>query len=113
MLGWIYLMLAIFLEIAGTTCMKLSAGLTNLWPSIFIFVFYGLCFIVFPQALKRIEVGVAYGVWSGLGAVIVTLIGVLYLHESLNLIKSLGIVIVILGVIGLKLSSTSLTKEES
>ena len=80
---------------------------------IFIFVFYGFCFVVFPQALKSIEVGIAYGVWSGLGAVVVTLIGVFYLHESLTLIKSLGIAIIIFGVIGLKLSSTALTEEQS
>ena len=68
---------------------------------------------MFPLALKKIEVGVAYAVWSGLGAVVVTIIGVFYLHESLTLIKSLGIAIIIFGAIGLKLSSTTLTEEKS
>ena len=113
MLGWIYLILAIALEVAGTTCMKLSEGLTNLWPSVFIFVFYGVCFLVFPQAIKRIEVGVAYAVWAGLGAVFVAAIGVVAMHESIRYLQLAAIAIIILGVIGLKLSSTSLTEEES
>ena len=108
-----YLILAIAFEVAGTTCMKLSEGLTHLLPSIFIFVFYGLCFLVFPQALKKIEVGVAYAVWAGLGAVFVATIGVVAMHESISYLQLAAIATIIVGVIGLKLSSTSLTEEES
>ncbi len=113
MLGWIYLILAIAFEVAGTTCMKLSEGLTNLWPSIFIFIFYGLCFLVFPQALKKIEVGVAYAVWAGLGAVFVATIGVVSMHESISYLQLAAIATIIVGVIGLKLSNASLSEEES
>jgi small multidrug resistance pump len=113
MLGWIYLILAIAFEVAGTTCMKLSEGLTHVLPSVLIFVFYGLCFLVFPQALKKIEVGIAYAVWAGLGAVFVATVGVIAMHESISYLQLAAIGTIIVGVIGLKLSSGPLTEEKN
>ncbi|MDY6807236.1 MAG: multidrug efflux SMR transporter [Cyanobacteriota bacterium] len=114
MLGWIYLILAIALETAGTACVKFSEGFTNLLPSILIFVFYGISFcVLLPLSFKTIEVSVAYAVWAGLGAVFVTFIGVIALHESITFLQYVAITLIILGVIGLKLSQTSLTEEDS
>ena len=64
---WLYLILAILLEVSGTTCMKLSEGFTKLVPSVLIFVFYTASFGMLTLALKRIDVSVAYAVWSGMG----------------------------------------------
>jgi small multidrug resistance pump len=61
---WLYLTGAIFLEIAGTTSMKLSDGFTKTVPSICIFVFYAISFMALTMALKRIDVSVAYAIWS-------------------------------------------------
>lgn len=112
MFGWTYMILAILLEVAGTTCMKFSEGLTKVWPSIFIFVFYALCFSVLTLALKTIEISVAYAIWSGLGTVLIVSIGILWFQESVNLIKILSIVLIITGVIGLHLSHEPVSKEE-
>lgn len=112
MFGWIYLILAIVLEVAGTTCMKFSEGFTKVWPSIFIFVFYALCFSILTLALKTIEVSIAYAMWSGLGTVLIVTIGILWFHESVNLIKMLSIVLIIIGVFGLKLSHEPVSNEQ-
>ena len=55
MLGWIYLILAIALETAGTMCVKLSEHFTHLLPSISIFVFYGISFVVFLPLSYKID----------------------------------------------------------
>ena len=59
---WLYLVLAILLEVSGTTCMKLSEGFTRMVPSILLVVFYTLSFGMLTLALKRIDVSVAYAI---------------------------------------------------
>ncbi|MFD1904109.1 DMT family transporter [Paenibacillus rhizoplanae] len=64
-LAWVFLALAIVFELSGTVSMKLSHGLTRPWPSVLMFVFYGISFTSLSVALTSIKVGVAYAVWSG------------------------------------------------
>ncbi|MBD2302035.1 MULTISPECIES: multidrug efflux SMR transporter [Nostocales] len=98
--SWIYLITAILFEVAGTTSMKLSEGFTRTIPSVLIFVCYGICFSFLTLALKKIEVSVAYSVWSGLGTTVIATIGVIWFRESMSLVKFLSIALIIIGVIG-------------
>jgi len=100
---WTYLALAILLEVAGTTCMKLSEGFTKLVPSILLFVFYILSFGMLTLALKRIEVSVAYAVWSGVGTALIATIGVLWFKEPMTALKLISLALIIVGVVGLNL----------
>ena len=84
--------------------MKLSKGFTKLVPSILLFAFYGLSFGAMTVALKRIEVSVAYAIWSALGTALIALIGILWFKESVSVLKTVSLALVILGVIGLNLS---------
>src|SRR5687767_5560264 len=101
---WVYLALAIVSEVAGTTCMKLSAGFTKAWPSVLMWVFYGVCFYFFTLALKKVDVSVAYAIWSGLGTALIATIGIIYFRESISLLKIVGLAAIIGGVIALNLS---------
>ncbi|HXU10027.1 MAG TPA: multidrug efflux SMR transporter [Blastocatellia bacterium] len=101
---WIYLALAILLEVAGTTCMKLSDGFTKTVPSIFLFVFYTLSFGMLTLALKRIDVSIAYAVWSGVGTALIATIGVLWFQEPMTALKLISLALIIIGVVGLNLS---------
>jgi small multidrug resistance pump len=103
-MSWLYLVIAIVFEVFGTTCMKLSEGFTKLVPSLLLFVFYGLSFGAMTVALKQIEVSVAYAIWSGLGTALIALIGILWFKESVSVLKSASLVLIIFGVIGLNLS---------
>ena len=103
MQSWLYLAGAIILEIAGTTSMKLSEGLSRLVPSILIFVFYVLSFLALAMALKKIDVSVAYAIWAGVGTALIAMIGVVHFKEPLTLIKMVSIGMVIIGVVGLSL----------
>ncbi len=103
-MSWFYLILAIVLEISGTTSMKLSQGFTKTFPSIVMFIFYILSLISLTLALKKIDVSVAYAVWSGLGTALIALIGIFYFKEPSTFIKILSIGLIIAGVVGLNLS---------
>lgn len=103
MLQWIYLALAILLEVTGTTSMKLSHGFTRLVPSVLIFVFYGASFVALTFALKKIDVSIAYAVWSGIGTAAIAVIGIAYFREPATVVKLLSLLLIIIGVIGLNL----------
>jgi len=103
MQSWIYLTGAILLEVAGTSCMKLSHGFSRLIPSVLIFVFYGFSFVGLTIALKKIDVGIAYAVWSGIGTALIAFIGMFYFKEPLTLVKVLSLLLIIAGVVGLNL----------
>lgn len=97
-MSWIFLCLAILLEVAGTTCMKLSEGFTKLLPSTLMIIFYVGSLTFLTLTLKTIEVSVAYAIWSGMGILIITFIGVFYFDESFSLLKVLSIILIIIGV---------------
>ncbi len=103
-MSWLYLVLAIVLEVSGTTSMKLSQGFTQMLPSVLMFLFYGLSLGALTLALKSIDVSVAYAVWSGLGTAVIATVGVLWLKEPLNTLKIVSLMLIIIGVIGLNLS---------
>jgi small multidrug resistance pump len=100
--SWFLLFVAIFLEVAGTTSMKLSNGLTRLFPSIMIYIFYGLAFSVFPLSLKRLELSTAYAVWSGVGTIITAIIGFVWFHDTINWTKILALVAIVGGCVVLQ-----------
>jgi small multidrug resistance pump len=105
MLFWIYLVIAILTEVAGTTSMKISQGLTRLIPTVLMFVLYGVSFVFMAIALKKIEVSIAYAIWSGLGTALIAAIGIIAFRESFNYPKMIGVVLIIGGVILLNLKS--------
>jgi small multidrug resistance pump len=100
---WLWLALAILAETVGTTYMKLSDGLTKLVPTLLLFVFYGLSFALVTLAIKRIEVSVAYAIWSGAGTALIAMVGVVGFHESVTVLKIASLVLIILGVAGLNI----------
>ena len=107
MLYWLCLAGAIVLEIAGTTSMKLSQGFTRTVPSVLLFVFYALSFVLMTIAVKRIDMSVSYAIWSGVGTATIALIGVLAFRESLTAVQVGSIVLIIAGVIGLRAGAAS------
>nr|WP_321496218.1 multidrug efflux SMR transporter [uncultured Methanolobus sp.] len=105
-MSYLYLAFAIIFEICGTTCMKLSEGFTKPLPSILIFIFYGISFISFTIALKKIDVSVAYAIWAGLGVAMISLIGHFGFGEPIPLARIAFLALIAIGVIGLHLSSS-------
>lgn len=106
-MNWIYLILAIGFEVIGTTAMKFSNGFTKLLPSVLMGVFYVLSLGSLNFALKKIDIGVAYAIWSGVGTSLIVIIGIFFFKEPVNTLKIVSVILVVLGVIGLNLSGTS------
>ena len=86
-----------WLEVAGTTSMKLSDGFSRALPSVLIYVFYAASFTVFPFALQAIELSTAYAVWSGLGTTVTAIIGFVYFHDTVNKTKIFALAAIICG----------------
>ncbi len=103
MTSWVFLFAAILLEVAGTTCLKLSAGFPRAGPIILMFVFYGFSLAALALAVARIEIGVAYAVWAGLGTALIAVVGILYFREAVTLGKLVSIMLIVVGVAGLHL----------
>lgn len=106
-MSWAYLLLAIVLEVLGTTCMKLSQGFTKIVPSVLMVIFYGLCFSSLTVAVKRIDISVAYAVWSGLGTALIATIGIVWFKEPATGLKLVSLGAIVIGVIGLNLTGSN------
>jgi len=104
-MNWVpLLLLAVCLEVAGTTCMKLSQGFTRPLPSVLLFLFYGLSFICLTFVLRRVEISVTYALWSALGTILVAIVGIGFFHETITPQKIISLLLIIAGVVGLRLT---------
>jgi len=104
-MGWLLLSLAILLELSGTVSMKLSESFTRLVPSVLMFIFYGASFTFLNFALSYMSVSTVYAIWSGIGIVLISLAGVFIFHEKLSISSIVWIGVIVIGVIGLNISS--------
>ena len=98
------MIIAILFEVSGTTCMKISDGLTKLVPTLFIFFFYGLSFTFLSLALRVLPISVTYAIWSAIGTALISVIGVIWFGESMSAIKLVSLLLIIIGVVGLHFS---------
>lgn len=96
---YLFLGLAIALEIVGTSFMKVSDGFTKIVPTIITVVAYFTCFFFLSLALKHIPLGIAYAIWGGLGIVLTAIISMVVFKQSLDLPAIIGIVLIVSGVI--------------
>jgi small multidrug resistance pump len=102
--SWISLIIAIIFGALGTICMKLSKGLQKIKPSLCLFLFYIISFIALTFAIKYIDLSMVYAVWSGLGTVFVSTVGILYFKESVSVKKIIYLSLIVIGVIGMHFS---------
>jgi small multidrug resistance pump len=104
---WLYLAAAILFEVAGTTSMKLAQGFTRPLPSVLIFVFYALAFVALTLTLKKMDISVAYSVWSGVGTALIAAIGIFWFQEPLTPVRLACIALIVIGVVGLNVDPMS------
>jgi quaternary ammonium compound-resistance protein SugE len=104
--GWQALLLAGVFEITWAIGLKYSAGLTRLWPTLATIVALGLSFVMMSLALKSIPFGTAYAIWTGIGAAGAILVGIFMFGESADLFRLSCLVLIVVGMVGLRLAST-------
>ena len=103
-MSWAILFVAIVCEVGGTLTLKFTEGMTRLWPTLLMFALYLASLFGLSVAVTRIPVGTAYAVWSGMGTLIVALIGVLWFKEQLTVLRSVSTLLIVVGVVGLYLN---------
>jgi small multidrug resistance pump len=106
-MNWLYLSVAIVLEVIATSALKASDGFTRLLPSLLVVLGYSAAFYTLSITLRTLPVGVVYAVWSGVGVVLITLVGWLWFKQSLDLPALLGIALIAAGVIVLNFFSNA------
>lgn len=99
---WLYLAIAIFAEVIGTTALKASDGLTRFKPSVIVVIGYALAFYFLALSLRSLSVGVAYAIWAGIGMALIALAGWLVYGEQVDAWGAVGILLIIAGVIVLQ-----------
>lgn len=104
-MAWTYLFIASVFEIIFAVGMKYTAGFTRLVPSVLTAAAATASVLILSQSLKSLPVGTAYAVWTGIGAVGTTLIGIYLFDEPRNLLRILCILLITAGIIGLKFTS--------
>ncbi len=108
--GWTLLMLGILFEVSGTYCLKLSDGFSNVLASIGCFAFFAIAIALITLSAKTLDVSIVYAIWSGVGVVLVTVIGALFFAEQVTLPKLFFISLILVGVLGLHYVSSDQPK---
>jgi len=98
-MAYLYLGIAIIAEVAATSALKASAEFTRLWPSLIVVVGYGVAFYFLTLVLRTIPIGITYAVWSGIGIVLVAVIGALLYKQVPDIPAIIGMGLIISGVV--------------
>ncbi|MCG6914230.1 quaternary ammonium compound efflux SMR transporter SugE [bacterium BMS3Abin03] len=104
-MAWFYLVIAGLFEVGWAVGLKYSAGFTKLQPSIITIVAMIASFYFLAIAVKTIPIGTGYAVWTGIGAVGTAIAGIILFGESKELIRIFCILLIIIGIVGLKIFS--------
>jgi len=103
---YIYLGLAIVLEVLATTCLKLSAGFSKLVPSLIVIIGYSGAFYFLSLCLQNLSIGIVYAIWSGIGIVLTAGVGILFFQQHLDQYAAIGMAFIVLGVVIMNFSSS-------
>jgi small multidrug resistance pump len=96
---YLFLAIAIILEVIGSSFMKASQGFSKWLPSTIVIVAYIACFYFLSLALKSIPLGIAYAIWGGLGIVLTAIISVVIFKQRLDPPAMIGIILIVSGVV--------------
>jgi quaternary ammonium compound-resistance protein SugE len=102
---WVYLTIAGLFEVVWAIGLKYSQGFTKLIPSIVTVCGMIISFYLLALATKTLPIGTAYAVWTGIGALGTVILGILFFHEPLNLLRVVFLFFILIGILGLKLTS--------
>ncbi|WP_303014320.1 multidrug efflux SMR transporter [uncultured Bacteroides sp.] len=106
---YLILLLAIIFETIATSYLKQSEQFTKLLPSIITILGYAAAFYCLSIVLKSIPVGIAYAIWSGVGIILIALIGFFVFKQHLDLPAIIGLGLIIAGVVVINVFSHSIS----
>ena len=104
---YLALLLAIIAETIGTSALQASEQFTRLVPSVVVVLAYAVSFYLLSITLRTMPVGVVYALWSGLGIVLIALIGYAWFGQVLDLAAVIGLALIITGIAVIHLFSNA------
>ena len=96
---WILLLLAISAEVIGTSFLRLSEGMTRPLPTLLVFGAYAIAMALLSRVVLSIPLGLTYAMWSGIGTVVIVLVGRFAYSQLLNPTQLIGIGLITAGVV--------------
>jgi len=105
--AWVLVVVAGLFEAGFAVLLKQSHGFTRLWPTVGFAACALISFGLLTVALRQLEVGPAYAVWTGLGAAGTAILGMILLDENVSALKIVSVGLVVAGAIGLNLSGAT------
>lgn len=102
---WGLLFLAGIEEVIATIAMKYVDGTRKKWPIFVMTIGFILSFYCLSTAMQVLPAGVAYGVWTGIGSVGISLVGILWFKERFRASQFISLGLILIGVIGLRMTS--------
>jgi small multidrug resistance pump len=105
--SYLFLALAIVVEVIGTTALKATDNFTRLWPSLLTVACYAASFYLLTFSLRVLPTGIAYAIWSGVGIVLISIVSWLVYGQKLDMPALLGLGLIIAGVLVINLFSQS------
>jgi quaternary ammonium compound-resistance protein SugE len=106
-MAWIVIIAAGLFETAFAVCLKLSNGMSQVWPTAGFAASALASFGLLTLALRDLEVGSAYAVWTGIGAAGAAIVGMVFLGDLVSAAKLVSIALILAGVVGLSLSGVT------
>ncbi|MDL2284028.1 quaternary ammonium compound efflux SMR transporter SugE [Oxalobacter sp. OttesenSCG-928-P03] len=104
-MSWLILFFAGLFEIGWAIGLKYSEGFTRVWPSVWTAVSMLISVVLLGIAMKTLPVGTAYAVWVGIGAIGTVILGVCLFGDPVNIPRTISLLLIVAGIIGLKLAS--------
>src|SRR5690606_7533512 len=105
--AYIYLAIAIVSEVIATSALKASNGFTQWWPSVVTVIGYSIAFYCLALTLRVIPTGVAYAIWSGVGIVLISLVGWVAFKQTLDLPAVIGMGLFVAAVVVINVFSNT------
>lgn len=104
-----YLAIAIISEVIATSALKASNEFTRLIPSLVVVIGYSIAFYCLALVLRTIPVGLSYAIWSGLGIVLITLVGAVVYKQIPDTAALIGMALIIAGVVVINVFSKTIS----
>jgi small multidrug resistance pump len=101
---WLLLLLAITAEVIGTSCLRLSAGMTRLGPTLVVLAAYGAAMLLLARVVQVLPLGLTYALWSGIGILAIVLVGVLAYRQIPTPGQLVGMALITAGVVVVNVS---------
>ena len=105
---WLYLIIAVIFEVIATSALKESNSFTKLVPSFFVIIGYSISFYFLSLTLKNLSIGITYAIWSGLGILLICLVGYFRYGQNLDYPAMIGILFIGIGILIIRFFSVSI-----